>query len=231
MAGDWIPMRTDLKSDPAVIAIATKVGLDTDQVLGKLYRIWSWANVQTLDGKVSGVTLDWIDSEIKPPGFAAAMVEVGWLAETSTGIKFPHFLRYNGKCAKRRMADSRRKMSAREADKMRTKCGLEKRREEKRTTTIEAVVFALAEAGIGEPTRSRIAALPGITIQRIRDTRDKYSGGLFVNAIMALCDKKPTSQTADIPDVSPRLAAQRAEDVKVMAERASQQEPEQCPHK
>jgi len=60
MAGDWIKMRMDLPDDPAVIGITERTGLDGDTVVGKLFRVWSWANRQTIDGNASGVTEAWL---------------------------------------------------------------------------------------------------------------------------------------------------------------------------
>ena len=44
MAGDWIKVKTDLATDPAVIRTAATLGLTEDVVVGKLCRLWSWAN-------------------------------------------------------------------------------------------------------------------------------------------------------------------------------------------
>ena len=80
MAGDWLKVRLDLHDDPAVIAIASAIGLDEDGVVGKLVRLWAWANRQTIDGNAPGVTEMWVDRYVSAPGFAKAMVDAGWLA-------------------------------------------------------------------------------------------------------------------------------------------------------
>jgi hypothetical protein len=108
MAGDWIKVRIDLVDDPAVIAIAARTGLDEDAVVGKLCRLWSWANRNTTDGYVGGIKAAWIDRYLNTPGFAEAMVEAGWLEATEDGpttedsITFPKFKRHNGDSAKSR---------------------------------------------------------------------------------------------------------------------------------
>ena len=81
MAGEWIKMRRDLSSDPAVIRIRRAVGLDVDTVVGKLHRLWSWADVHTIDGTAEGLDLEWIDETAAAPGFGAAMVAAGALDE------------------------------------------------------------------------------------------------------------------------------------------------------
>lgn len=57
MAGDWIAMRVDLADDPAVIQIAAMLGIDEYGVIGRLLKVWSWANSQTTDGNAF-VTLE-----------------------------------------------------------------------------------------------------------------------------------------------------------------------------
>jgi hypothetical protein len=137
MAGDWIALRLDIHEDPAVIGIAAATGLDEDAVVGKLARVWVWANRQTLDGKIPHATLAWIDRFVACQGFAQAMLNVGWLAADGDAILIPNFDRWMSKSAKARLLDTRKKQSLRMSrscpDARGTKSGPEKRRVEKRT--------------------------------------------------------------------------------------------------
>jgi hypothetical protein len=108
MAGDWIPMRTDLFDDPAVITIASSCGLDEYAVVGKLLRLWSWANRHLATGNALGVTVSWIDRYVGTAGFAAAMLNAGWLRTRSDGVEFPNFERWNSQGAKRRVLTAQR---------------------------------------------------------------------------------------------------------------------------
>ena len=108
MAGDWIPLRCDLGDDPAVIAIATATGLDEFGVVGRLHRLWAWANKHTTTGNARSVTANWVDRYLSAPGFAAAMVAAGWLADGPNGIEFPRFDRWNSQTAKQRALTARR---------------------------------------------------------------------------------------------------------------------------
>lgn len=108
MANDWIPMRCDLMEDPAVIAISVALGLDEHGVVGRLHRLWSWANKHLTGGNATGVTSQWVDRYLSTPGFAAAMLHAGWLRERSEGIEFPHFDRWNSQTAKQRALTARR---------------------------------------------------------------------------------------------------------------------------
>ena len=108
MAGDWIKMRVDLADDPAVIGIAAVTGLDEDTVVGKLHRLWAWADRQTTDGNAPAVTKTWIDRYLRAEGFAEAMVSAGWLNAKSGGITFPKFDRHNGETGKQRALTAKR---------------------------------------------------------------------------------------------------------------------------
>ena len=119
MAGEWIAIRLDLATDPAVITIASQFDefLDEDHVVGKLVRLWAWANQQTLDGNAHGVTKTWIDRYIGVTGFADALASVGWLTISETGISFPNFDRWNAQSAKRRLMGANRVQALRQRKK------------------------------------------------------------------------------------------------------------------
>lgn len=74
------------------------------------------------------LTLRQIDRKTGLPGFAAALCEVGWLAEATGGVNILKFEEHNGASAKRRCSDAQRKasvrkMSASDADNTRTEGG------------------------------------------------------------------------------------------------------------
>jgi hypothetical protein len=152
MAGDWIPLRIDLWTDPRVRVLVLSLKCPIGHVIGALFRLWSLANTHTEDGVLCGYTPAIIDSEVGLPGFAAALQDhrVAWLEVTDDGVKVPDFEAYNGVSAKKRLKDTSRKrrdrerercgkedgsvrgLSDDEADRNRTEAGPEKRREEKR---------------------------------------------------------------------------------------------------
>lgn len=112
MAGDWIKMRVDLTDDPAVIGIAAATALDEFSVVGRLHRFWSWADSHTTDGNAPSVTgalaVSWIDRYVSAPGFAQALIDVGWLVVDDSGIHLPRFDRHNGKTGKQRALTAKR---------------------------------------------------------------------------------------------------------------------------
>lgn len=98
MASSWIKVEVITPDKPEVYQLAELLELDPDAVLGKLIRLWSWADQQTIDGNADcnavSVTKSAIDRITFVRGFAEAMLKVGWLAldgeswffQTSSGI-------------------------------------------------------------------------------------------------------------------------------------------------
>lgn len=102
MAGDWIKMRVDLTDDPSVLRIASLVDMDEFAVIGRLHKLWSWADRHTTNGVTQGVDLKWVDRYVMAPGFAAALQSVGWVAFNDDVLSFPGFEIHNGASAKAR---------------------------------------------------------------------------------------------------------------------------------
>lgn len=88
MEGEWIKMRTDLSEDPIVLAIAARLGVDEFSVVGRLHRIWSWADRHLVDGVALGISMEWIDQYVRLEGFSISLLEVGWLTKIEKG-SFP----------------------------------------------------------------------------------------------------------------------------------------------
>lgn len=108
MARDWIKMLIDLREEPEVIQIANETGIDADTVVGKLHRIWGWANKTLRSGNAPGVTFSWIDDYVRTEGFAQAMKNARWLQVRPNGVFFPKFDRHNSQSAKQRALTARR---------------------------------------------------------------------------------------------------------------------------
>lgn len=172
MAGDWIKMRGDLAEDPAVIDMAASLGMDEDHVVGKLHRLWSWADRQSRDGHARGVTEKWLDKETGVTGFARALQSVGWVVFDSTGMTIPNFDRHNGETAKTRALAGKRKKKQRAnevTNASRTKRDKRVTREEKRRAIeqeqdleqkkTEAGHHVTAQTGAGGPAPEDHAAV------------------------------------------------------------------------
>lgn len=118
MAGDWIKMRVDLADDPAVITIGSVTGLDEFAVVGRLHRLWSWADRHTIDGNAVSVTPVWVDRYVSCEKFSDGMVRAGWLAHDGDHVVFPHFERHNGETAKKRALTNKRVAEHREMQRI-----------------------------------------------------------------------------------------------------------------
>lgn len=133
MAGDWIKMRADLHTHPKIVRMASALKADRLRIVGGLHSAWCLFDVHSVDGFLDGYTAETLDDMIGFPGFSRAMMAVGWLEMDGENLVMPRFDEHNGQSAKRRAQDaarkkSVRKMSASDADKMKTR--EEKRREE-----------------------------------------------------------------------------------------------------
>lgn len=133
MAGDWIKMRADLHTHPKVVRMSSALKADRLRIVGGLHSAWCLFDVHSVDGFLDGYNAETLDDLIGFPGFARAMMAVGWLEEQGESLVMPRFEAHNGQSAKRRAQDADRKRnvrkaSASEADKKRTR--EEKRRED-----------------------------------------------------------------------------------------------------
>lgn len=116
MAVSWIKIEVVLPDKQEVIAMARMLKFkDTDMVVGKLIRLWAWADLQTVDGECVMCTDKFIDRMVFCNGFAKALRSVGWLTGEDGALGFPNFERHNGETAKARAESARRMAKSREA--------------------------------------------------------------------------------------------------------------------
>lgn len=143
MAGDWIKMRMELQTHPKVVRILSATRADKFRVIGGLHAVWCVFDQHSSNGVLVGYTPETMDHIIGWEGLSQAMINVGWMAyDGDETLALPEFDEHNGKSAKRRAEDQKRKresrvcpqsvrnLSADEADRQPKKSGLEKRREE-----------------------------------------------------------------------------------------------------
>ena len=149
MAGDWIKVEHTTPDKPEVVKLAGILGIDQDAVVGKLLRLWIWADQQSVSGNAITVTNSFLDRLVFCPGFAAGLVKVGWLNGREGLLSIPNFDRHNGQSAKNRANTNRRVANSRKAhhERVAKTCNAnvtleplqkplpEKRREENKTTT------------------------------------------------------------------------------------------------
>lgn len=108
MASSWIKVEVITPDKPEIFQIAEILNIDPDAVLGKLVRIWAWADQQTVDGNAGSVTKGVLDRIAFITGFADALIAVGWLAYDGNKLVLPNFDRHNGESSKKRALTNRR---------------------------------------------------------------------------------------------------------------------------
>lgn len=143
MADDWIKMRMSLQSHPKVVRILSATQSDKFRVIGGLHAVWCVFDTHSTDGELHGYSTDALDHIIGWDGFSQAMVDVGWLEVSDhNSLVMPDFSEHNGKSAKRRAEDTRRKRKDRCPQNVRnvsaecpqdegTGCGPEKEKEKR----------------------------------------------------------------------------------------------------
>jgi hypothetical protein len=132
MAGDWVPVRTDLEDDPTVVHMVTVLSrccvteplrqwpvLVTRLVIGCLGKFWGIADGQTIDGFLAGYTPELMDAKIGLAGFTEALASAPepWVVVEPNGLRIPKFGEFMGDSAKKRLQDRKRQRSHRTRDK------------------------------------------------------------------------------------------------------------------
>lgn len=113
----WIKMRTDLRTHPKVVRMASALKADRLRIVGGLWAVWGIFDTHSVDGTLEGYTLAALDDDLGWRGFCQAMAGVVWLAESDDGLEIPEFDEHNGSSAKRRATETKRVASNRKADK------------------------------------------------------------------------------------------------------------------
>jgi uncharacterized phage protein (TIGR02220 family) len=129
MAGDWIKVEAVTPDKPEVDEMAEILGVSSAEVLGRLVRVWIWADQQSIDGNAVRVTSVTLSKRSGMDNFAEAMRKVGWLGGTDMALTFPNFDRHNGETAKKRALTAKRVKRFRNESNV-TSALPEKRREE-----------------------------------------------------------------------------------------------------
>lgn len=139
MAGDWIKLQKDTPDKPEVLAMASRLSIDQDAVVGKLVRVWAWFDTHTTNGNASSVTFSFLDRLTGVTGFAEQMALIGWLVQSGHDLTLPNFGYHNGDTAKKRALTKNRVEKVRNTLENDETCNAssvtkalpEKRREEK----------------------------------------------------------------------------------------------------
>jgi len=171
MAGDWIKMRCNLDTDPAVFQMAAALEMDELAVVGRLWKVWAWADQHIADCNAVSVTTNVLDRITTTPGFAEAMRKVGWLEGREGALSFPHFDRHNGQTAKKRALTKNRVEKAR-ADSV-TLPALQERYQRREEKSIDSTVRGGVGFGLDEVVEAgRRASIPEDVCRAYHDDRE-----------------------------------------------------------
>jgi hypothetical protein len=171
MAGDWIKMRCNLDTDPAVFQMAAALEMDELAVVGRLWRVWAWADQHIADCNAVSVTTNVLDRITITPGFAEAMRKVGWLEGREGALSFPHFDRHNGQTAKKRALTKNRVEKTR-GDSV-TLPALQKRYQRREEKSIDSTVRGGVGFGLDEVVEAgRRASIPEDVCRAYHDDRE-----------------------------------------------------------
>lgn len=95
MRRPWIKIETCTPDKPEICSVATHLRMDPDTVVGKLVRLWSWAEKNRIKSNDLGVTKNFLDKLVGRKGFALALEQAGWLLDTNGKLSFRNFQRHN----------------------------------------------------------------------------------------------------------------------------------------
>lgn len=104
---NWIKVRGDLSDLTETDNLSDILGTDIPTTVGLLVLFWSYADVNTTDGKLD-VSKSAIDRRTMK-GFSDAMIQVGWLEVAEDFLILPNFNRHNGSSAKARALEAEAK--------------------------------------------------------------------------------------------------------------------------
>lgn len=180
MAGDWIPMRTDLWECPEVVRLLSAICPDSvrdpskavrekSKIIGALFRTWSLFDTYTDDGILHGYTCEVLNAAVGIDGWAENLQHIGWLSINEQSLSMPGFETWLSSSAKARLKDSQRKRNSRKdasescpkvvrksADKSRTTG--EESREENNTEEIHTKPKAPSAPRFTPPTVEEVQA-------------------------------------------------------------------------
>lgn len=92
---DWWTRGTNKQCDETIYELCD-VTVVTRVTVGSLLSVWSSVNEASQEnGFVKGITLFEVDEMAGVPGFGDAMLAVGWVEETDSGLLFPNFHEHN----------------------------------------------------------------------------------------------------------------------------------------
>jgi hypothetical protein len=104
----WIKIEHDLTTSPKFVTLCLRMCNARVTVLGACVTMWMLADRHSVDDRLTGMTLDGVDSLVGLQGFGQALVDVGWLKVHDDGLEVVDYQRHNGPTVKARALTLRR---------------------------------------------------------------------------------------------------------------------------
>jgi len=108
MRRPWIKVEVSTPDKPEICAIASRLRMDEDAVVGKLIRLWAWAELNRVNPNDLSVTKEFLDKLVSKKGFTEAVILSGWLGMDGERLFFPNFGKHNGEDSKVRGLTAKR---------------------------------------------------------------------------------------------------------------------------
>lgn len=228
MRRPWIKIETCTPDKPEVCSLAAQLRMDEDTVVGKLVRLWSWAELNRIQPNDLGVTREFIDKLVGRKGFALALEQTGWLVETEGKLSFRNFKRHNSPVAQnkaltaKRVARHRLRKSA-SAEKV-TAESLPEAAVKSPKVNVSRAVGSVTEKKTPRPSKVTAQPLPEPVIK----TPEVDEIPTFVDDDQGVITQ---ASTLDINDESPILNEQEAESFVTLVSEPAEvvEEPEMPP--
>ena len=193
MRRPWIKIEICTPDKPEVCSLATQLRMDSDAVVGKLVRLWSWAELNRIDPNDLGVTKEFIDKLVGRKGFAQALEKTGWLIETEEKLSFRNFKRHNSPVAQNKALTAKRVARHRLRKSV-----------DKRDVTVETLPVA-AVRKVPKPKKAQVLD----DAMRVNSAPETLDSSELVNAELVV----PAIESAPLPPEAIKVFEETAEAV------------------
>ena len=110
----WLKVGVDTPFKAAITNAARELGCTRGDAFLAWFRLYSWLDEQTADGRLPGIMPEDLDGVAGRQGLAASLARSGWLTFRDGGCVVVNWDEHNGQNAKRRAMDAKRKNAIRE---------------------------------------------------------------------------------------------------------------------
>ena len=114
MAGDWLKVEKATPDKSEIRHIARQCSVGVAEAFASWFRLWCYFDSETSTGELQFLTPHDCDDIGRLKGLGDALQSCRWLEFDAGGARVLNWDRHNGKSAKRRATETRRKKASRE---------------------------------------------------------------------------------------------------------------------